>query len=75
MVEGRAALEWAQTSTLCALLWNVNAPPDNQKTPDDFNPWARRGTERADPVIPGNDITILKALLPPKNPARVHYGQ
>lgn len=50
IAEGRAKLEWRQTSEILALLYNANRDPEKTQplTADDFNPYSDRR--------PGKDI-------------------
>jgi hypothetical protein len=47
MREGRARLEWEQTSAMMALFYNANKPKNAPRaTPATFNPFTRRDCRR-----------------------------
>ncbi|MFB3894591.1 MAG: hypothetical protein ACE15C_21525 [Phycisphaerae bacterium] len=69
MAEARARDNWAHTSTVLALLANVNRDPKKGRPfkPADFDPYAAR--DGRDEVIEVTDMAILKdAFLKERNP-------
>ena len=63
MAEGRGRAAWAHTSSVLALIANVNRDPKRQRPfrPADFDPYAEEG-ER-DLVIPHAGIRVLKQVF------------
>jgi len=64
MAEARARSEWAQTSSMMALVANVNRNPRRRRRPyrpDDFNPFAQ-GSREGIALTPEN-IGLLKGLV------------
>ena len=60
MAQGNSEALWSHTSTVLAMIANVNRDPKKTRAfkPDDFNPHARK------PVVRGKaDITILKQVF------------
>jgi len=76
MIEAKARFSWNQTALLALVAWNSHvADPAQAKTLADFLPAQYAGPRNDDAkTIPGNDITVLKVLLPQFNPASI-YGQ
>lgn len=61
MASARTRLEWAQTSSVIAMIVNMNRDPKKPPvTPDDFNPLAK---QRPELVMKGS-IEDLKIFLP-----------
>jgi hypothetical protein len=83
MADGRARLEWAQSSVLLAMVGNAGGGKKGGGSfrASDFNPFADEQTDRGSagrgggiPITPDN-IGILKVMLPkratkPKRPAK-----
>ena len=63
MAEGRGKAEWAQTSTLLALLANAHRDPKKHGVfkPADFDPYQQRNQDVALPKT--KDLSILKAVF------------
>lgn len=62
MAEARSRLEWAQTSSLLALLYNVHRKPGSRALkPADFDPHAGAGKEAAPAPA---DTTLLQSFFP-----------
>lgn len=60
MAEARSEARWSHTSTLLAMIANVNRDPKKTRAfkPGDFNPHAKRNIVRGKA-----DITILKQVF------------
>lgn len=63
MAEARSRAAWAHTSSLLAMLANVNRDPKRSRTfrPDDFDPHARK--DRSAAVVKGKNFDILKLVF------------
>ena len=63
MAEARSRAAWAHTSSLLAMLANVNRDPKRSRTfrPDDFDPHARK--DRPPAVVKGKNFDILKTVF------------
>jgi len=66
MAEARGRAAWAHTSSIMALVANVNRDPKKTRAfrPSDFNPYAER-SPRGTPLTAGN-IGLLRSLVPKK---------
>lgn len=52
MAEGRCKDEWSRTATVLAIIANVNRDPKRDAfSPDDFNPYAERQSNAAEPTV------------------------
>ncbi|MCY2967866.1 MAG: hypothetical protein NT069_30265 [Planctomycetota bacterium] len=75
MVKGRAQLEWNQTALIVSYLHNAQCTDETKLTTaaDFFPKWLRKpkSDRHQSDAIPVNDITLLKAMIPPQNPASV----
>ncbi|MBM4020562.1 MAG: hypothetical protein FJ288_19965 [Planctomycetes bacterium] len=62
MAEARGRANWAQTSTVLALIANVNRDPKKTRAfrPADFNPFETRRRRRGVPLVAEN-LDVLKA--------------
>jgi len=58
MAEGLGRERWAHTSVICTLIANAHRDPKKHRpfTPDDFNPYAERGSRRAAGKASGADV-------------------
>ena len=67
MHEGRARDLWTHTSSVLALIANVNRDTKRRKpfSPDDFNPYAerRRGRSAGMPITTDNIALLKKAFV------------
>jgi len=63
MAEAKGKDNWQHTSTVLALLANINRDPKKQKafTPDDFNPYRKEPEKRT--ILKGKDLRILKDVF------------
>ena len=63
MAESRARERWAHTSSVMALIANVNRDPKKGRAfrPDDFNPYAPR--QPAGIPLTADNIGLLKGLV------------
>jgi hypothetical protein len=63
MAEAKSKDSWQHTSTLLALLANINRDPKKQKAfaPDDFNPY--KNEQKKKPILKGKDLRILKDVF------------
>lgn len=66
MVDGKQQTTWQHTSTVLAMIANVNRDPKKTATfkPDDFNPFAPKNAGTSKVSIKTNNIEALKILLP-----------
>ncbi|HOQ06142.1 MAG TPA: hypothetical protein PLX18_12700 [Anaerohalosphaeraceae bacterium] len=64
MSEGRFESQWAHTSSIMALIANVNRDPKKGRvfTPDDFNPYARKKTDRVIEISKSNIGLMRRAF-------------
>ena len=63
MAEAKGKDNWQHTSTVLALLANINRDPKKQKafTPDDFNPYRKEPEKKT--ILKGKDLRILKDVF------------
>ena len=73
MAEGRDRQMWAHTSSVLALLWNVNRDPKKSRarSPAEFNPYVPRSARsgRGIPVTAGNIRLLKDIFIRPKSQA------
>ena len=64
MAEARSRAAWAHTSSLLAMLANVNRDPKRSRAfrPDDFDPHSPERSRRA-AVVKGKNFDILKMVF------------
>ncbi len=66
MAEGQGREQWAHTSTVLAMIANVNRDPKKGRAlkPDDFNPYADERRSNAIPVSDAKDAArVLRAAF------------
>jgi len=70
MGEARLQNEWAHTSSLLALIANVNRDPKKARAfkPADFNPHSKPDPDAPKPMA---DITVLKQIFIDSQPPKV----
>jgi len=63
MAEAKGKDNWQHTSTVLALLANINRDPKKQKafSPDDFNPYRKEPQKKT--ILKGKDLRILKDVF------------
>ncbi len=63
MAEAKSKDNWQHTSSVLALLANINRDPKKQKafTPDDFNPYRKSPEKKT--ILKGKDLRILKDVF------------
>lgn len=62
MVEGRNAEAWSHTSSVLALIANVNRDPKKRRAfkPADFNPYAKLRKKTHRERIPDDELALLR---------------
>ena len=63
MAEAKGKDNWQHTSTVLALLANINRDPKKQQafSPDDFNPYRKQPEKKT--ILKGKDLRILKDVF------------